>query len=174
MPCPAVYDNANYDVDYYWGCDPDMTVPDAVRQLLTLIGTNWDSDNTDSKVPRFLIITDPCTKRIDSSDGNDYVLFYLASKVSQVQGLGANRKQVHERVTVDVRTAASRERSQKLINEVERVLDLNIATPNPTSCTNNYCYLLPEDFLDLSDKMSKLWRWTLDVQMVRLAAARGA
>ncbi len=135
----------------------------AIDDIKSLLSENWTASNADDETPVIDLVLN--YKRVDLSI-KSAILIYQDDRNEQEIGLGAGQKTAKEYITIDIRTAKSRDHLINLYKEVERIIDKNVKT------TPNWDFIHIQHVKDLSDKMRKLWRYIVDVEMWKIIQER--
>ncbi len=138
-------------------------VTDPATYVKNLLDTNWNA--LDIAKPTIGLIYD--YKRIDLRN-SDFVLIYRISSTSKPQDIGNQTKQVIDRIAIDIRTE-TKANLLLLKAEVVKIIENNLAT----DATFNL--MIPDDteWIDLSNKLKKLWRITGEIKLYRFGKTRG-
>ena len=139
---------------------------DEADEVLSILSGGWNDANTDSKTPTFKLIYD--VKRINDSKFQeyDYVLTYTGFNAIRPAGItGVDQESI--RVTIDIRSdgngeADPRGHALNVRDEVKRV----IRTQYRQKVATRYDYINLVSEQDLSDRMKKLYRFVIDVELV--------
>jgi hypothetical protein len=144
---------------------------DSLPEVKTLFANAWTASNTDNRTPQFIVMNDDADSnssvRYDAGN-TDFVFVYLVTRTNGYAGINVIEKEVRDAVTLDLRTAQTRTHHMKALGEIDRILDTNLLNPI-TGFYINY----PGNFNDFSDKSRRLWRHTVDIELVNYALARG-
>ena len=139
----------------------------------SMLEAAWTKANTGGKTPRIVVADDE--KDVNSSkfydvSSTDFLILYITSIPPQKpMGLGTGYKEVRQLFTIDVRSGISRDHHYDIIGEVDRILDVKFLNP-----VTGFTHLLPGGWLDHSDKLARLWRHSIDVELLNYAVARGS
>ena len=131
--------------------------------LTDTLSANWISTNTDGEVPIIDLITN--YKRVDLGI-KSAILTYQIMRVEREASIGALEKHIYETISIDIRTAKSREHLLKLWAEVERIIDANVKS------IDGWTFVRIKTVKDLSNGSIKLWRYVIDVEMRIIAKER--
>lgn len=147
---------------------------DALDAVRTLLSGNWTAANTGSRTPKFLVMVDEAdanfTRRFDLGIADlDLVVIYHVAYTERANALGAATKRTEDRVTIDIRTAKSRAQAKLMRDEVSRIIDSKVTAPG----TGYNIIDSAITWTDLSNKMTRLWRYVFDVRIIALNASRG-
>gem|GEM_PF-6625125 len=142
---------------------------DEPQAILDLLSAGWLSANTDSKTPTFERIIDLKKIPLNTFAYYDYVLAYQGQRVVTAQGLGGYDQEV-VRVSLDIRSDGNgqtdgRAHAIKVRDEVVRIIRANYGT----RISSKYDILQYVDERDLSDKLKKLFRHVIEVELTALA-----
>lgn len=133
----------------------------ALDNLKTLLDSNWNSTFTDGIVPTVeLIYNHP--KEFNMQ--NDYVLLYSELTTVESPGIGLHTTaDIYEAIKIDIRVwGANDNHARKVLTEVRRILHSNVVNPD-----SDFKLLDPfKDITDLSDRMRKIYRYIVRVDMV--------
>ena len=142
------------------------TWKEGINALVDIFNDGWTRANTDNIKPIVLDIADigpERGKRLDLQR-SDYVLIYETAHNEELPDLFYNYVTTRINLTVDIRTTRSRERLQKMENEIRRVVHAN-----RKGDATNFDRLVFKTRTDLSDRTKKLFRHTFQVEIVTLA-----
>ena len=142
------------------------TWKEGINALVDIFKDGWTRANTDNIKPIVLDIADigpERGKRLDLQR-RDYVLIYETAHNEELPDLFYNYVTTRINLTVDIRTTRSRERLQKMENEIRRVVHAN-----RKGDATNFDRLVFKTRTDLSDRTKKLFRHTFQVEIVTLA-----
>lgn len=142
------------------------TWKEGINALVDIFKDGWTRANTDNIKPIVLDIADigpERGKRLDLQR-SDYVLIYETAHNEELPDLFYNYVTTRINLTVDIRTTRSRERLQKMENEIRRVVHAN-----RKGDATNFDRLVFKTRTDLSDRTKKLFRHTFQVEIVTLA-----
>ena len=142
------------------------TWKEGINALVDIFKDGWTRANTDNIKPIVLDIADigpERGKRLDLQR-SDYVLIYETAHNEELPDLLYNYVTTRINLTVDIRTTRSRERLQKMENEIRRVVHAN-----RKGDATNFDRLVFKTRTDLSDRTKKLFRHTFQVEIVTLA-----
>lgn len=142
--------------------------PDPMQTVLALLSSNWTPSNTDSKTPKFLKITD--RKRYDFDENDDVIFAQRPITEIAPAGIGPANKHEFENFNLDIRVWGSDQEAHFLnvIEEVKKILESKKVNPSAD-------YLILEydgSGQDMSDKMHKVWRKIMPVQIRRYNISR--
>ena len=142
------------------------TWKEGINSLVDIFTDGWTRANTDNIKPGVLDIASVGPERGKRLDlqRSDYVLIYETAHNEELPDLFYNYVTTRINLTVDIRTTRSRERLQKMENEVRRVVHA-IRKGDAT----NFDRLVFKTRTDLSDRTKKLFRHTFQVEIVTLA-----
>lgn len=129
---------------------------DPITTLTDELSASWNSGNTDALTPTIGPIFN--YKRIDVRAG-DFVLGYSVSHEEMPKSVGYSHIDYIDVVSIDIRTAVSRAHLIKMRDEVRRVVYAK------RKSLNGYKDIRIQRITDLSDKMIKLFRMTIDVRL---------
>lgn len=135
----------------------------AIDDIKTLLSENWNASNTGNETPIIDLVVNQ--KRVDLGISSA-ILIYQIDRSEYEMAIGAGEKGIKEYVTIDIRTAKSRDHLLLLYAEVERIIDGNIKT------TTGWDFVRIQTVKDLSDKMRKLWRYVIDLEMWKIIKER--
>ena len=142
------------------------TWKEGINALVDIFKDGWTRANTDNIKPIVLDIADigpERGKRLDLQR-SDYVLIYETAHNEELPDLFYNYVTTRINLTVDIRTTRSRERLQKMENEIRRVVHAN-----RKGDATNFDRLVFKTRTDLSDRTKKIFRHTFQVEVVILA-----
>ena len=139
------------------------TWKEGINALVDILKDGWTRANTDNIKPIVLDIADTGPERGKRLDlqRSDYVLIYDTAHNEELPDLFYNYVTTRINLTVDIR---SRERLQKMENEIRRVVHAN-----RKGDATNFDRLVFKTRTDLSDRTKKLFRHTFQVEIVTLA-----
>lgn len=142
------------------------TWKEGINSLVDIFTDGWTRANTDNIKPVVLDIASVGPERGKRLDlqRSDYVLIYETAHNEELPDLFYNYVTTRINLTVDIRTTRSRERLQKMENEVRRVVHAN-----RKGDATNFDRLVFKTRTDLSDRTKKLFRHTFQVEIVTLA-----
>ena len=135
----------------------------ALDTLTDTLSDNWISTNTNGEVPIISIITE--YKRVDLGI-KSAILLYQVLRTEREASIGAIEKHIYEIVSIDIRTAQSRDQLLRLWAEVERIIDANVKS------IDGWTFVRIKTIKDLSNGSIKLWRYVIDVEMRIIAKER--
>ena len=121
--------------------------------------TDWDNTNTDNLTPEIGPIYN---YKILDANAKDYVTAYSVSHEERPMGLHFDTVDYKDVVRVDIRTAASRDRLILLRDEVRRIVYKN------RRGIDDYKQGKIINVTDHSDRLRRLWWFTVDVQLWKL------
>ena len=126
----------------------------------------WNRANTSNIKPVIADIATIAPERGKRQDlqRSDFVLVYETAHNEEVPDLLYNFVTTRVNITVDVRTAKSRSHLQLLENEIRRLI--HVARKGDAT---NYDRMVFKTRTDLSDRTKRLFRHTLQVEVVTLA-----
>lgn len=140
----------------------DINALDTIKSILS---TNWNDANTDSKTPVFALIYDQ-PKQLDMT--NDYVLVYSLNMGVAPTGIGATTTAtINESIRIDIRVynnsfPITDDHARKVLAEVRRIIHSNVRNPSV-----DFDILNPHlDIQDLSDKTRKLFRYVVQIELL--------
>lgn len=136
--------------------------------LRDLLRSNWTAANTDS-MPA-LVLTSSEYKRISTSKQNrDIISIYERNRQNEKNSTGATTKRVISNMAIDCRSFYNKEHAERVLEEVERILDANI-----TSAPTGYDILDPSGtYTRYNDGMNNKWRFVLECKLIDKNMARG-
>ena len=142
------------------------TWKEGINSLVEIFTDGWTRANTYNIKPVVLDIASVGPERGKRLDlqRSDYVLIYETAHNEELPDLFYNYVTTRINLTVDIRTTRSRERLQKMENEVRRVVHAN-----RKGDATNFDRLVFKTRTDLSDRTKKIFRHTFQVEVVILA-----
>lgn len=143
---------------------------DGARTVRNLLYTNWNSQNV-GETPEISLIYD--WKRVDLGQDKSAILLYQVHTSEEINSLYGQTKEVRERFTIDIRTTVSRDRLISLEKEVRRILEgFGRRLYDATNPNFQWDFVQPLSSVDRSDKSIKLYRYTMDCEVVAFATQR--
>jgi hypothetical protein len=142
------------------------TWKEGINALVDIFADGWTRANTDNIKPVVLDIASEGPERGKRLDlqRSDYVLVYETAHNEELPDLFYNYVTTRINLTVDIRTARSRGRLQKMENEIRRVVHAN-----RKGDATNFDRLVFKTRTDLSDRTKKLFRHTFQIEVITLA-----
>lgn len=146
--------------------------PDILDWVKEAIDTDWVATNTNNRTPTVQNIF--ITKRLDlrMEGDKDFILLYEISNEVTDNATGAASKEVIRVIRCDIRTLFARKHMANMLDEVERIWN-----NRPTDPFNDVAGSVFHDIsdvgtiTDLSDKLTSLFRVTLDLTFKQLNIA---
>jgi len=128
---------------------------DEVQVILNQLYASWNKSNTDGALPIFKKAFE--VKKTQFRATMDWVIAYSTSDVITPQGLGTSERE-NILISVDIRTAKSRDHSLKLRDEVLRIIREN---KNYTGIKFNNLFV--RNIQDLTNKLTGMYRFVIDI-----------
>ena len=142
------------------------TWSEAIDATVALYKDDWARANTDNIKPVVIDIASEGPergKRLDL-DRHDYVLVYETAHNEEIPDLFYDFVTTRVNITVDIRTVRSRNRLQKMENEIRR-----LTHTKRKGDAVNFDRMVFKTRTDLSDRTKKLFRHTFQIEVVTLA-----
>lgn len=146
---------------------------DPIASVKTLLTSNWNKTlltsnppNTDSITPIIDAIYN--YKRLDGNRNQSAIWIYSPSaQSSEFPGLGKTTEGTVDSISIDIRTFLSREHLVNLLDEVKRIMDGNIISPD-----SDYHTWVRKGVTDLTDKNYGLFRYVVECELEVLLKTR--
>lgn len=146
----------------------------ACAAMRALLANNWTKGNTDRITPIFINGQDEkdpnATKRDDVANADVVRIYEYAPENRETNGIGTTGFRRDNYVTIDVKSGISQAHAVKLKGETLRILETNLVKP-----ATGYDYIIPpikaEPFSGV--KYMRLWRWTIEINLVNTNTAPG-
>lgn len=151
-----------------------MTIvnPDILDWVKSVTDTDWTAANTNTRTPTVQNIF--ITKRLDlrMEGDKDFILLYEISNEVTDNATGAASKEVTRVIRCDIRTLFSRKHVANMLDELERIWN-NRQTDPFNGVANSDFHDISDvgTVTDLSDKLTTLFRVTLDLTFKQLNIA---
>ena len=142
------------------------TFQEGIEAVLNVLQTNWNRGNTNNFKPVIIDIADTGPergKRLDL-DRTDYVLVFETAHNEELPELLYDFVTTRINITIDMRTARSRDQLNKMENELRRCIHLKRKGDGV-----NFDRLVYKTRTDLSDRSKRLFRMTFQVEVVIFA-----
>ena len=142
------------------------TFQEGIEAVLNVLQTNWNRGNTNNFKPVIIDIADTGPergKRLDL-DRTDYVLIFETAHNEELPELLYDFVTTRINITIDMRTARSRDQLNKMENELRRCIHLKRKGDGV-----NFDRLVYKTRTDLSDRSKRLFRMTFQVEVVIFA-----
>jgi hypothetical protein len=142
------------------------TFQEGIEAVLNVLQTNWNRGNTNNFKPVIIDIADigpERGKRLDL-DRTDYVLVFETAHNEELPELLYDFVTTRINITIDMRTARSRDQLNKMENELRRCIHLKRKGDGV-----NFDRLVYKTRTDLSDRSKRLFRMTFQVEVVIFA-----
>ena len=142
------------------------TFQEGIEAVLNVLQTNWNRGNTNNFKPVIIDIADTGPergKRLDL-DRTDYVLIFETAHNEELPELLYDFVTTRINITIDMRTARSRDQLNKMENELRRCIHLKRKGDGV-----NFDRLVYKTRTDLSDRSKRLFRMTFKVEVVIFA-----
>jgi len=146
---------------------------DYVEYLAELLETNWNANNTDGITPNIIPIYKLKVMDWNIALKRDLITIYQVSRTETPTGIGYPAISAEDTLTVDIRTTykdtvdAGRQHANKLLNEVKRIIYADRKDYNGL----NADYMKITTIRDLSDRTIRLWRFVIDISVVKFVEA---
>lgn len=141
---------------------------DPVTTVKSLLENTWDSSNTDNKTPKFISVID--VKVIDKSHKEDWIIVHRPSENPVHAGVGGVARHKYDKVNIDVRSFGDETHFNKLMTEVERILDVKQKNPDGGTYYNYLESMFQKQ--DLSDRFRLFYRKVWPVELQKYAEVR--
>ena len=142
------------------------TFQEGIEAVLNVLQTNWNRGNSNNFKPVIIDIADTGPergKRLDL-DRTDYVLVFETAHNEELPELLYDFVTTRINITIDMRTARSRDQLNKMENELRRCIHLKRKGDGV-----NFDRLVYKTRTDLSDRSKRLFRMTFQVEVVIFA-----
>ena len=142
------------------------TFQEGIEAVLNVLQTNWNRGNTNNFKPVIIDIADTGPergKRLDL-DRTDYVLVFETAHNEELPELLYDFVTTRINITIDMRTARSRDQLNKMENELRRCIHLKRKGDGV-----NFDRLVYKTRTDLPDRSKRLFRMTFQVEVVIFA-----
>ena len=142
------------------------TFQEGIEAVLNVLQTNWNRGNSNNFIPVIIDIADTGPergKRLDL-DRTDYVLVFETAHNEELPELLYDFVTTRINITIDMRTARSRDQLNKMENELRRCIHLKRKGDGV-----NFDRLVYKTRTDLSDRSKRLFRMTFQVEVVIFA-----
>jgi|TARA_R110000824_G_scaffold10401_5_gene45959 hypothetical protein len=139
---------------------------EGIEVVLNVLQTNWNRGNSNNFKPVIIDIADTGPergKRLDM-DRTDYVLVFETAHNEELPELLYDFVTTRINITIDMRTARSRDQLNKMENELRRCIHLKRKGDGV-----NFDRLVYKTRTDLSDRSKRLFRMTFQVEVVIFA-----
>jgi len=140
---------------------------DAIGALRDILATNWSKPPAPS-IEDIADVDKGDAKRVRLLDTDVIRIFETAHNEAQPE-LVYDFVNEHVNITIDCRTVQSRERLSEMRNEVRRIVQAFRKGDN-----NNFDRLIYKTRTDLSDRSKKLFRYTIQVEVITFSLVAGA
>ena len=140
---------------------------DAIRALRDILATNWSKPPKPS-IEDIADVDKGDAKRVRLLENDVIRIFETAHNEAQPE-LVYDFVNEHVNITIDCRTVTSRERLSELRNEVRRIVQAFRKGDN-----TNFDRLIYKTRTDLSDRSKKLFRYTIQVEVITFSLVAGA
>ena len=142
------------------------TFKEGIDAVIDVLSDNWNRANTDNYKPVIIDIADTGPergKRLDL-DRTDYVMVFETAHNEELPELLYDFVTTRINITIDMRTARSRDQLNKMENELRRCIHLKRKGDGV-----NFDRLVYKTRTDLSDRSKRLFRMTFQVEVVIFA-----
>jgi hypothetical protein len=142
------------------------TFKEGLDVVIDVLKDNWNRANTNNYKPVVIDIADVTPergKRLDL-DRTDYVMVFETAHNEELPELLYDFVTTRINITVDMRTARSREQLKLMENELRRCIHLQRKGDG-----TNFDRLVYKTRTDLSDRSKKLFRMTFQIEVVIFA-----
>ena len=140
---------------------------DAIGALRDILATNWSKPPAPS-IEDIADVDKGDAKRVRLLDTDVIRIFETAHNEAQPE-LVYDFVNEHVNITIDCRTVQSRERLSEMRNEVRRIVQAFRKGDN-----TNFDRLIYKTRTDLSDRSKKLFRYTIQVEVITFSLVAGA
>lgn len=140
---------------------------DVVDACLFILEDNWTAANTDYITPTFDKKFN--IKRTDDLKNAALIVAYKLPELRSANGFGTSSFEARRPVTIEMRTAKSRQHINRLLKEVMRILNLKITNPDYTHT------VLESDgkqIRDFSDEKIGFFRYSVECEFVNYNESR--
>ena len=145
---------------------------DEIKMLVVALDSWWLTTNTNNRKPKMKAIWKPPIRL--EYNLSDYVLLYAKPETREPIGIGFPAEKIITKVVIDIRCKDAknidgRENFVKYKAEVRRVLAYMDGSSGSSAKPCPWSWIKVNTFTDLSNKMTKMWHGTYDIDLIKYA-----